>query len=157
MRARHATVKRVVQYCSSLGINVCVRHFIGHALFNPTHPFLCRCTGYGDNLNIMNSIHLLQQYVERQNKVWLSVEMDKGRGVDLADVEDPRVDLCLFCIQAHRLRPVDLRWVSYSACLLLGQNSLCIQPCTVYFCTLSEGSKNALCAWVALCSACSGV
>ena len=37
----------------------------------------------------MNSIHLLQQYVERQNKVWLSVEMDKGRGVDLADVEDP--------------------------------------------------------------------
>ncbi|KAL3161857.1 hypothetical protein ABBQ38_008947 [Trebouxia sp. C0009 RCD-2024] len=68
--------------------------------------------GYGDNLNIMNSIHLLQQYVERQNKVWLSVEMDKGRGVDLADVEDPRVDLCLFCIQAHRLRPVDLRFMA---------------------------------------------
>ena len=67
--------------------------------------------GYGDNLNIMNSIHLLQQYVEKQNKVWLSMEMDKGRGVDLADVEDPRVDLCLFCIQAHRLRPVDLRRV----------------------------------------------
>lgn len=60
----------------------------------------------------MNSIHLLQQYVERQNKVWLSVEMDKGRVVDLADVEDPRVDLCLFCIQAHRLRPVDLRQVA---------------------------------------------
>ena len=39
------------------------------------------------------------------------MEMDKGRGVDLADVEDPRVDLCLFCIQAHRLRPVDLRYV----------------------------------------------
>lgn len=67
------------------------------------------CAGYGDNLNIMNSIQLLQQYVEKQNKVWLSMEMDKSRGVDLADVEDPRVDLCLFCIQAHRLRPVDLR------------------------------------------------
>ena len=66
-------------------------------------------TGYGDDLNIMNSIHLLQQYVERQNKIWLALEMDKGRGIDLADVEDPRVDLCLFCIQAHRLRPVDLR------------------------------------------------
>lgn len=65
--------------------------------------------GYGDDLNIMNSIHLLQQYVERQNKIWLALEMDKGRGIDLADVEDPRVDLCLFCIQAHRLRPVDLR------------------------------------------------
>lgn len=57
----------------------------------------------------MESIQLMQQYVERQNKVWLALEMDKGRGVDLADVEDPRVDLCLFCIQAHRLRPVDLR------------------------------------------------
>lgn len=67
----------------------------------------------------MNSIHLLQQYVEKQNKVWLSMEMDKGRGVDLADVEDPRVDLCLFCIQAHRLRPVDLR----QACLLLAFSS----------------------------------
>ncbi len=66
--------------------------------------------GYGDDLNIMNSINLLQQYVERQNKIWLALEMDKGRGIDLADVEDPRVDLCLFCIQAHRLRPVDLRY-----------------------------------------------
>lgn len=68
--------------------------------------------GYGDDLNIMNSIHLLKQYVEHQNQRWLDMEMDKGRGVDLADVEDPRVDLCLFCIQAHRLRPVDLRCVS---------------------------------------------
>ncbi|DBA79707.1 TPA: hypothetical protein ACH3X1_008377 [Trebouxia sp. C0004] len=68
--------------------------------------------GYGDDLNIMNSIHLLQQYVERQNKIWLALEMDKGRGIDLADVEDPRVDLCLFCIQAHRLRPVDLRFMA---------------------------------------------
>lgn len=68
--------------------------------------------GYGDDLNIMNSIHLLQQYVEHQNQRWLSMEMDKARGIDLADVEDPRVDLCLFCIQAHRLRPVDLRFMA---------------------------------------------
>lgn len=68
--------------------------------------------GYGDDLNIMNSIQLLQHYVERQNKIWLALEMDKGRGIDLADVEDPRVDLCLFCIQAHRLRPVDLRFMA---------------------------------------------
>ncbi len=72
-------------------------------------PEFAGSAGYGDDLNIMNSIHLLQQYVERQNKIWLALEMDKGRGIDLADVEDPRVDLCLFCIQAHRLRPVDLR------------------------------------------------
>lgn len=70
---------------------------------------LCTGAGYGDDLNIMNSIQLLQQYVEQQNERWLSLEMDRGREVDLANVEDPRVDLCLFCIQAHRLRPVDLR------------------------------------------------
>ena len=74
----------------------------------------------------MNSIHLLQQYVEKQNKVWLSMEMDKGRGVDLADVEDPRVDLCLFCIQAHRLRPVDLRRVcSLLLVLVHATRSMC--------------------------------
>ena len=26
-----------------------------------------------------------------------------------ADVEDPRVDLCIFCLPPHRLRPIDLR------------------------------------------------
>lgn len=109
------------------------------------------CTGYGDNLNIMNSIHLLQQYVERQNKVWLSVEMDKGRGVDLADVEDPRVDLCLFCIQAHRLRPVDLRRVAFPGCLLPAQNSSCIEPCTAISVHLQ------LCGWMMPFSARSGV
>ena len=77
--------------------------------------------GYGDNLNIMDSIQLMKQYVVRQNKIWLALEMDKGRSVDLADVEDPRVDLCLFCIQAHRLRPVDLRWAPLRCCKMLTQ------------------------------------
>ena len=89
---------------------------------------LCPHTaGYGDDLNIMNSIHLLKQYVEHQNQRWLDMEMDKGRGVDLADVEDPRVDLCLFCIQAHRLRPVDLRCVSFCChCLLVPRACPCL-------------------------------
>lgn len=94
------------------------------AVSNPTPLFHCSCAGYGDNLNIMNSIHLLQQYVEKQNKVWLAMEMDKGRGVDLAEVEDPRVDLCLFCIQAHRLRPVDLRQVKQFGFVQLATSSV---------------------------------
>lgn len=31
------------------------------------------------------------------------------RQVDLAEVEDPRVDVCLFCLPPHRLRAIDLR------------------------------------------------
>lgn len=31
------------------------------------------------------------------------------RNQDLAEVEDPRVDVCLFCVPPHRLRPIDIR------------------------------------------------
>jgi hypothetical protein len=34
------------------------------------------------------------------------------RGVDLSEVEDPRVDVCLFCLPPHRLRTVDLRYMA---------------------------------------------
>ena len=27
----------------------------------------------------------------------------------MSEIADPRVDCCIFCIQPHRLRPVDLR------------------------------------------------
>lgn len=66
--------------------------------------------GYGDNLNIWNNIKTMTKYVEDQNLRWLRMEQDKKRVVDLAEVEDPRVDVCLFCLQPHRLRPIDLRW-----------------------------------------------
>lgn len=103
---------------------------------------LCPHTaGYGDDLNIMNSIHLLKQYVEHQNQRWLDMEMDKGRGVDLADVEDPRVDLCLFCIQAHRLRAVDLRCVSFCChCLLVPRAC----PCSNYIMPLLHSSPQTV-------------
>ncbi len=65
--------------------------------------------GYGDNLNIWNNIVTMKRYVEDQNQRWLRMEMDKKRIVDPSDVEDPRVDLCIFCLQPHRLRPIDLR------------------------------------------------
>ena len=39
-------------------------------------------------------------------------EMDHSREVDMAEVDDPRVDLCLFCLPPHRLRPVDVRYMA---------------------------------------------
>ena len=30
----------------------------------------------------------------------------------MAEVDDPRVDLCLFCLPPHRLRPVDVRYMA---------------------------------------------
>lgn len=68
--------------------------------------------GYGDDLNIWNNIQSMLAYVEQQNRAWLQVEQDRKRTVPLSDLEDPRVDLCLFCLPPHRLRPVDLRYVS---------------------------------------------
>eukprot|EP00884_Botryococcus_braunii_P014002 jgi/Botrbrau1/22602/Bobra.176_1s0032.1 len=67
--------------------------------------------GYGDNLNIWNNITTMLRYVQDQNLRWLRLEQDKKRVVDLGEVEDPRVDICLFCLQPHRLRPIDLRFM----------------------------------------------
>ncbi|KAK9842330.1 hypothetical protein WJX81_007177 [Elliptochloris bilobata] len=67
--------------------------------------------GYGDNCSIMSNIAEMVAYVERQNMMYLRAEQDTRRAVDLADVEDPRVDLCIFCLPPHRLRPIDLRYM----------------------------------------------
>lgn len=49
------------------------------------------------------------EHIERQNQAWLELENSAERAADLNEVEDPRVDVCLYCIPPHRLRPIDLR------------------------------------------------
>lgn len=39
------------------------------------------------------------------------METSHDRKEDLAELEDPRVDLVLFCIPPHRLRPIDLKYM----------------------------------------------
>lgn len=73
--------------------------------------------GYGDDLNIMNNIRSMITYIEQQNRRYLRMELDKQRTVDTSELPDPRVDCCIFCLQPHRLRPVDLRYM-----LELGQH-----------------------------------
>ena len=63
--------------------------------------------GYGDDLDINTNIHRIKRYITEQNKQWHKLEHGPQRG-KLEDQQDPRVDLCLFCLPPHRLRNIDL-------------------------------------------------
>ncbi|KXZ43272.1 hypothetical protein GPECTOR_96g738 [Gonium pectorale] len=67
--------------------------------------------GYGDELDVFRNLKMVQEYIESQNKKWLELEQARDRKEDLAELEDPRVDLCIFCIPPHRLRPIDLKYM----------------------------------------------
>eukprot|EP00192_Tetraselmis_astigmatica_P025058 CAMPEP_0117672562 /NCGR_PEP_ID=MMETSP0804-20121206/13973_1 /TAXON_ID=1074897 /ORGANISM="Tetraselmis astigmatica, Strain CCMP880" /LENGTH=377 /DNA_ID=CAMNT_0005481177 /DNA_START=61 /DNA_END=1194 /DNA_ORIENTATION=- len=67
--------------------------------------------GYGDDLNIMNNIKKMKAFVNRCNEKWLKMEQDIKRGVDMSLMDDPRIDLCLFCISPHRVRNIDLYYM----------------------------------------------
>ncbi len=40
--------------------------------------------------------------IENQNQAWLHLELSKERKEDMSEIEDPRFDLCLFCVGPHR-------------------------------------------------------
>eukprot|EP01026_Neomeris_dumetosa_P013560 TRINITY_DN1476_c0_g1_i11.p2 TRINITY_DN1476_c0_g1~~TRINITY_DN1476_c0_g1_i11.p2 ORF type:complete len:427 (-),score=70.18 TRINITY_DN1476_c0_g1_i11:736-2016(-) len=67
--------------------------------------------GYGDVLNIDKHIQAICDYVQKQNKDWLDLEMHRKRNRDLQEIEDPRVDLCIFCLPPHRVHTSDLRYM----------------------------------------------
>ena len=57
--------------------------------------------GYRDSMDLDGSIRVVLEYIEEQNVQWLRMEQSHSRQ-DLREVEDPRIDLCLFCIGPHR-------------------------------------------------------
>uniref|UniRef100_A0A7S0N8F4 Septin-type G domain-containing protein n=1 Tax=Chlamydomonas leiostraca TaxID=1034604 RepID=A0A7S0N8F4_9CHLO len=65
--------------------------------------------GYGDDLNIDKTVKNLVSFIEDQNVKWLGMEQSRDRKDDLGEVEDPRVDVCLFVLPPHRLRAIDLK------------------------------------------------
>ncbi|KAF8062013.1 SEPTIN3 [Scenedesmus sp. PABB004] len=67
--------------------------------------------GYGDDLDIMNHITMITGHLNDCNDKWLAMESARDRAQDLSEVEDPRVDVCLFCVPPHRLRPIDIRYM----------------------------------------------
>ena len=85
--------------------------------------------GYGDDLNIMNNIRAMITYIEDQNRKYLAMELDKQRTADMSDLPDPRVDCCIFCLQPHRLRPIDLRLLPLCINLMLAFPFYTLSPC----------------------------
>ncbi|KAF6259065.1 septin-like protein [Scenedesmus sp. NREL 46B-D3] len=67
--------------------------------------------GYGDDLDIMNHINMINGHINACNEKWLQLESARDRSQDLTEVEDPRIDVCLFCVPPHRLRPIDIRYM----------------------------------------------
>ena len=48
------------------------------------------------------NIRIVLSHIEAQNVKWLQLEQSRGRRQDLREAEDPRIDLCIFCIGPHR-------------------------------------------------------
>lgn len=71
--------------------------------------FLQDTPGYGDDLDINNHINMIVGYLNSRNEKWLEMESATDRAQDLSEVEDPRVDVCLFCVPPHRLRAIDIK------------------------------------------------
>jgi len=59
----------------------------------------------------MNHINMIVGYLNSRNEKWLEMESATDRVQDLAEVEDPRVDVCLFCLPPHRLRAIDIKYM----------------------------------------------
>eukprot|EP00878_Enallax_costatus_P026451 GHUV01028385.1.p1 GENE.GHUV01028385.1~~GHUV01028385.1.p1 ORF type:complete len:454 (+),score=123.94 GHUV01028385.1:250-1611(+) len=68
--------------------------------------------GYGDDQDISLHINMIVKHINQQNTKWLEMESAKDRCIDLIDVEDPRVDVCLYCLPPHRLRQNDIRYMA---------------------------------------------
>ncbi|MEW5302830.1 MAG: hypothetical protein WDW36_005573 [Sanguina aurantia] len=67
--------------------------------------------GYGDELDVYKNLGMIIEFLNVQDQKWLQLEQSRDRKEDLSELEDPRVDLCLFCIPPHRLRPLDLKYM----------------------------------------------
>jgi len=68
--------------------------------------------GYGDDPDISNHIKMMMSFLQRQNTKWLETESARDRCVDLRELEDPRVDLCLYALPPHRMRSNDVRYMA---------------------------------------------
>jgi len=67
--------------------------------------------GYGDRVNIGHNIRAMVDFVIQQNQKWFELETSRRRPADMTLIEDPRIDVCLFCLPPHRLRFIDVRFM----------------------------------------------
>lgn len=67
--------------------------------------------GYGHLEDVTIGMKDILSWIEKQSKDRLQMERSLTRQADLEELEDTRVDLCLYCIGPHRLRPIDLKFM----------------------------------------------
>lgn len=54
---------------------------------------------------------MIVNYIDAQNSAYLKAEMDPLRMEAMGARGDPRVDVCLYFIAAHRLKGIDIRFM----------------------------------------------
>ena len=65
---------------------------------------------------------MILDYITRQNRRWLAAESARDRQVDMAEVDDPRVDVCIYCLPPHRCAR---NWL-LACCRLLAACACCL-------------------------------
>ncbi|KAG5180286.1 Septin-domain-containing protein [Tribonema minus] len=74
--------------------------------------FLQDTPGYGDDVNVMNSINVVANHVKEQHLLWNKhVKWARDRGVQVDISKDTRFDVCLYFISPHRYRGIDVAYV----------------------------------------------
>ena len=51
-------------------------------------------------------------YIQAANEQALTREQDARRAKPLADDDDPRVDVCIYFLSPHRVKPIDLKFIT---------------------------------------------
>ncbi|KAK9818355.1 hypothetical protein WJX72_011182 [[Myrmecia] bisecta] len=61
--------------------------------------------------NMEDNMDPILQYIKDSNQTCLEMEQDAKRAGPLAVVEDPRVDVCIYFIPPHRIKPIDVQFM----------------------------------------------
>lgn len=74
--------------------------------------------GYGDSTNLAEDRQLILDYVTASSNGYLEQEQDPDRKAAMHAIRDTRVDVCLYFIPPHRLRKIDLQFISELAAVV---------------------------------------
>ncbi len=55
---------------------------------------------------------IILEYIEKCHRACLEHEQDTKRVGPISETEDPRVDLCLYFISPHRMKPADVKLIT---------------------------------------------
>lgn len=68
--------------------------------------------GYNDDAQLETGMQDILDYIEENNWRYMEMEQDPLRGGPMSRVHDPRVDACLYFVPPHRLKQVDVLFMT---------------------------------------------